>query len=117
MEGIVLNIIPTMGPMAVHESTLHQPLEIYPNPVSDVLYIKNLPCERMDYTIFNLLGQEVAAGSSCGILSVAGLEKGLYFLQIKGFGIVNKAEIDVFLELSCFFDDPADIRFCLFFSS
>jgi len=26
----------------------------------------------------------------------------------KGFGIVNKAEIDVFLELSCFFDDPVD---------
>ena len=28
---------------------------------------------------------------------------------VKGFGIVNKAEIDIFLELSCFFDDPADI--------
>ena len=28
---------------------------------------------------------------------------------IKGFGIVNKAEIDVFLELSCFFDDPEDV--------
>ena len=28
---------------------------------------------------------------------------------VKGFGIVNKAEIDVFLELSCFSDDPADI--------
>ena len=28
---------------------------------------------------------------------------------VKGFDIVNKAEIDVFLELSCFFDDPADI--------
>ena len=27
----------------------------------------------------------------------------------EGFGIVNKAEIDVFLELSCFFDDPVDI--------
>ena len=27
----------------------------------------------------------------------------------KGFGIVNKAEIGVFLELSCFFDDPADV--------
>ena len=26
-----------------------------------------------------------------------------------GFGIVNRAEIDVFLELSCFFDDPADV--------
>ena len=28
---------------------------------------------------------------------------------VKGFGIVNNAEIDVFLELSCFFDDPADV--------
>ena len=27
---------------------------------------------------------------------------------VKGFGIVNKEEIDVFLELSCFFHDPAD---------
>ena len=28
---------------------------------------------------------------------------------VKGFGIVNKAEIDVSLELSCFFNDPADV--------
>ena len=28
---------------------------------------------------------------------------------VKGFGIVNKAEIDVFLELFCFFDDPEDV--------
>ena len=28
---------------------------------------------------------------------------------VKGFGIVNKTEIDVFLKLSCFFDDPADV--------
>ena len=28
---------------------------------------------------------------------------------VKGFGIVNKAEIDVFLELSCFFNDPPDV--------
>ena len=28
---------------------------------------------------------------------------------VKGFGIVNEAGIDVFLELSCFFDDPADV--------
>ena len=28
---------------------------------------------------------------------------------VKGFGIVNKAEIDVFLELSCFFNDPANV--------
>ena len=39
---------------------------------------------------------------------------------VKGFGIVKKAEIDVFLELSCFFDDPADagnlISGCFVFS-
>ena len=28
---------------------------------------------------------------------------------VNGFGIVNKAEIDVFLELSCFFSDPVDV--------
>ena len=28
---------------------------------------------------------------------------------VKGFGIVNKAEIDVFLVLACLFDDPADV--------
>ena len=36
---------------------------------------------------------------------------------VKGFGIVNTAEIDVFLELSCFFDDPADIGNLIFGSS
>ena len=37
---------------------------------------------------------------------------------VKDFGIVNKAEVDVFLELSCFFDDPTDVEnfwfLCLF---
>ena len=28
---------------------------------------------------------------------------------VKDFGIVNKAEVDAFLELSCFFNDPADV--------
>ena len=28
---------------------------------------------------------------------------------VKGFGILNKAEIDAFLELSCFFDNPSDV--------
>ena len=31
------------------------------------------------------------------------------FDYVKGFGIVNKAELDVFLELSCFFNDPTDV--------
>ena len=29
--------------------------------------------------------------------------------RVKGFSIVNKAEVDVFLELSCFFNDPTDV--------
>ena len=33
---------------------------------------------------------------------------------VKGFGIVNEAEIDNFLELSCFFNDPKDV--CNFIS-
>ena len=28
---------------------------------------------------------------------------------VKGFGIINKAEVDVFLEFSCFFNDPEDV--------
>ena len=35
--------------------------------------------------------------------------RGSLLHAVKGFGIVKKAEIDVFLELSCFFDDPADV--------
>ena len=36
---------------------------------------------------------------------------------VKGFGIVNKAEIDVFLELSGFFNDPAEVGSLIFGSS
>ena len=36
---------------------------------------------------------------------------------VKGFGIVNKAEIDVFLELSCFFHDPLDVGNLIYGSS
>ena len=41
-------------------------------------------------------------------------QKNIYFCfivikTVKGFGIVNKAEVDVFLELSCFFNDPTDV--------
>ena len=41
----------------------------------------------------------------------------LFWYTVKGFGIVNKAEIDVFLELSCFFHDPADIGNLISWSS
>ena len=28
---------------------------------------------------------------------------------VKGFGVINKAEVDIFLKLSCFFDEPSDV--------
>ena len=36
---------------------------------------------------------------------------------VKGFGVVNKAEVDVFLELSCFFNDPAEVGNLIYGSS
>ena len=40
---------------------------------------------------------------------------------VKGFGIGNKAEVNIFLDLSCFFDDPGDVgnlisSFCLYYT-
>ena len=95
VEGIILNIIPSMGPLAVHESAVQQPLEVYPNPVSDVLYVKNLPCDAMEYSFFNVLGQKVMAGSSSGTIPVAGMEKGIYFLQVKGKNYCETAKFVV----------------------
>ena len=52
------------------------------------------------------------SGSRKGVLVFLSLEEFPQYVVIhtvKGFGIVNKAEVDVFLEISCFFDDPEDV--------
>lgn len=84
VEGIILNIIPTTTPSGVQEISTLQSLDVYPNPVSEVLYLKDFPYKQVDYAIFNALGQEVASGSTSGTISVVNLEEGFYFLQIKG---------------------------------
>lgn len=84
IEGIIVNIIPSTAPIAVREATLPQPLEVYPNPATDVLYVKGLPREAVEYAIFNVMGQKVKAGSTNGTIPVAELGKGLYVLQIEG---------------------------------
>ena len=50
-------------------------------------------------------------GSSGGLVSpsLSDFPQFIVIHTVKDFGIVNKAEIDVFLESSCFFDDPADV--------
>ncbi len=82
VEGVIVNIIPSNASMAVLESSHPQPLEVYPNPASDVLYLKDLPCAAVDYAIFNAMGQKVAGGTTSGTISVTDLEKGVYLLQI-----------------------------------
>ena len=37
------------------------------------------------------------------------LQQFIVIHTVKGFGIVNKAEVAVFMELSCFFNDPTDV--------
>ena len=66
------------------------------------------------------------SSSNCGFLNCIQISQDVgqgvwyfYLLQsflqfivihtVKGFGIVNKAEVDIFLELSCFFNDPANV--------
>ena len=51
------------------------------------------------------------AGGGSGGLVVPPLEEfsAVVIHTVKGFGIVNNADIDVFLELTCFFHDPTDV--------
>ena len=45
------------------------------------------------------------------------LQQFIVIHTVKGFGIVNKAEVAVFMELSCFFNDPTDVGNLIFGSS
>ena len=53
---------------------------------------------------------DFSGGRSGGLVfpSLSDFPQFIVIHTVKGFGIVNKAEIDIFLELSCFIDDPAD---------
>lgn len=95
MEGIILNIIPTIFPTGTNEMSSQQSLEIYPNPVSDVLNIKDITCELVEYSIFNVMGQEVSKGSSCGTISVAELNEGIYIIRMKNEEFIRMSKFIV----------------------
>lgn len=82
LEGIVVNIIPTQN--SVQESSIWQPLQVYPNPATDLICLENIPAQSAEFTIFNALGQDVMTGITSGTISVSALKKGLYFVQVKG---------------------------------
>ena len=84
IEGIILNIIPTTSSIAAHEASRQQPLEVFPNPASYILFIKGLSGKTVEYAVFDVLGRKVAAGYTSGTISVTDLEKGVYVLQIRG---------------------------------
>ena len=46
---------------------------------------------------------------SGGLLFLSLSEQSMVYCDPHSFGVINKAEVDVFLELSCFFNDPADV--------
>ena len=48
-------------------------------------------------------------GEDTKMVKVQNFPQFILIHTVKGFGIVNKAEIDVYLEFFCFFDDPADV--------
>ena len=93
IEGLILDIIPTAT--GVSETASQDPLELYPNPVSDVLHLQHLPFGTVEYSIFNVLGQEMASGTSCGTVSVASLESGLYYLRVKSGDFLKTAKFIV----------------------
>ena len=85
IEGLIVNLIPEEGgQLSVASGQCgRQPFSVFPNPVSEVLCLKDLPCPTVDYAIIDVMGQRVAEGSTKGTIYVAGLEKGIYLLQIK----------------------------------
>lgn len=79
-----MNIIPSTPHEAARETPRRQALVVYPNPATEVLYIKDLPCEAVEYAIYDVYGQKMATGFSTGAIPVAELSKGVYLLQVRG---------------------------------
>lgn len=68
-------------------TTLAEKVEIYPNPASDVLFVKSgNRFKNCDFELFDILGMQVASGKVEGetisTVPVAGLKQGLYFLRL-----------------------------------
>ena len=84
IEGLIVNIIPTTPPVGITRLAPRAlNLTVHPNPATDVLYLKGLPCESAAYAIYNAMGQKVAEDTTSGTIPVAELAKGVYLLQIK----------------------------------
>ncbi|GGI56352.1 immunoglobulin-like domain-containing protein [Winogradskyella haliclonae] len=57
-------------------------MKMYPNPVTNTLYVETLGVDNATYRIVNMLGQTVLRGSNINQIEVGGLNKGVYFLEV-----------------------------------
>lgn len=70
-------------------TSLNQTIEIYPNPVSDYLHIRTSQHESLEIEIVDVLGNRIYATKleqADGLLDLAGLPAGIYFVQVTGLG-------------------------------
>lgn len=72
----------TPNTLATAENKLNNTVSIYPNPVSEVLYIKN--ADASQYKIVDLSGRIVKSGIYNGGITISDLNKGAYIIQISG---------------------------------
>lgn len=71
----------TVTPKTAIETIKNQEVELYPNPVSDILYFKNLS-ESSTIRVFNILGKLLLIVTDQNSINVAGLSNGFYYVEI-----------------------------------
>ena len=83
-------------------------MTIYSLDVYSFSYLEPVCCSMSSYNCCIQISQEAGQVVWCSHL-FQNFPQFVVIHTVKGFGIVNKSEIDVFLELSCFFDDITDV--------
>lgn len=85
--GVYFSAAPNL---AVSETDKKKEINIYPNPVSDILHISGMLL-KADFEIYNAAGQKIQAGKVSGkSVQVQQLTKGIYFIEIKQGGKSNR---------------------------
>ena len=86
-------------------------MTIYSLDILIFLYGTSLLFHVQFYLLLPDLHTHFSRGRSGGLVfpSLSEFSTVVVIHTVKGFGIINKLEIDGFLKLSCFFDDPADV--------
>ena len=83
-EGFTVNVVPG-GTTAVQERVQQEPFALWPNPVRDLLYFKNVSALPKDMIVVDAVGREVLRErSTLNHVNVVDLDPGQYFLRVNG---------------------------------